>query len=164
MSRSRRRSVRWRASTVPLSDSGLALHARMLKSLNVMTLLSTGIFSSENVNDVPSMVTLTAVVSKLIYPSNVGLAMSPVICIEPLSWPDSEAILSGINGLTICNGNLIMRKSSRNGVASVESLSTPRAVMVGMESTMSVRSAISLPPAELATLTSRLKSPTRSRP
>ena len=60
------------ASTVPFMLSGLLLQPRMLKSLNVITLLSTGIFSSENLKDVPSIVTLTAVVSKSMYPSKIG--------------------------------------------------------------------------------------------
>ncbi len=90
--------------------------------------------------------------------------MSPVIFIEPLRSPERVAVLFGMNGFTTWSGNRIMLKSSMNGEARVESLSTPRAVMVRTESTISATSAISFPPGEFSTFTSRSKSPTRSRP
>ncbi len=147
-------------STVPLIPRGLLFTPVIVKLSNLTTLSVTGILSSEKRNGVPSISTLTVVVSKSRNPLNMGLAMSPVMSISPLSTPERLAVPCGRNGFATERGNLIILKSSRNGCSAVESLRLPVAVIALTPLTISDVLARIVPAVLVLTSSASSKSPT----
>ncbi len=151
-------------SAVPLIVRGFSLTALMAKSSKVTRLSFTGIFSGEKSNEEPSIVMSTAVESNCSQPLKTGSDILPVMSISPLSMPRRRAVPWGRNGLTTDSGKCIILKSSRKGLAAVESLRLPDAVMVFTPSTISDVVARMVPEALVERSRSRSKSPTFSRP